>query len=502
MKRIFLALLLFCLPLAALADGMVLPTIAFPAKVTIPDQRALIHFTNGTERLVIETRFNGAGTNFAWVVPFPSQPVIEEATTGLFPTLEYLFRPEIVHDVPRYYIRILVLLGLIYLLWRASQSVWNAFVAAVFILLLLVLAGLLLPALAAAKTKGMSSATLAESVSVLDRKLVGIFETATIASHDSRALENWLRDNGFAIAPDAKPVIDDYIKDGWVFVAAKVRRDDAKPDTSTPHPLSFTFKTDKPVYPMRLTGLNSQSLSVDLYVFGNARVTAPHFKIESCLRIVHPLLYQWVGGSTVATKLTATLSPDDMRKDVWINGSPFVTEHKNRLFSRHGALTTALNFGAEFFAVGLVIVFILRFFNDTHKTKSARRVGIVTLISIALVGLVYLCLPKIEVKLTRGWPHNEWKMSQFAILIALQDFEWKTTAEVRTGLENLISSPTNALNYGLKNWNNAFLGDRIREEDSPGNYLLRETNNQLQLIFFNDDGGEEVSLVGDLKAQH
>ena len=57
---------------------------------------------------------------------------------------------------------------------------------------------------------------------------------------------------------------------------------------------------------MRLTGLNSRSLSVELYVFGHARATAPHFKVESCTRpnIVHPLLRQWIGGLPVATKLT------------------------------------------------------------------------------------------------------------------------------------------------------------------------------------------------------
>jgi hypothetical protein len=102
MQRIASFLLLLFLPVVVLADGMVVPTIAFPAKVTVPDQRALICYTNGTERLVIETRFTGAGTNFAWVVPLPSQPVIEEATTGLFATLQYLFRPQIIHDVPRY----------------------------------------------------------------------------------------------------------------------------------------------------------------------------------------------------------------------------------------------------------------------------------------------------------------------------------------------------------------------------------------------------------------
>lgn len=61
MRRVIPFLLLLLLPLAAWADGMVIPTVAYPAKVTIPDQQALICFSNGVERLVIETRFTGAG---------------------------------------------------------------------------------------------------------------------------------------------------------------------------------------------------------------------------------------------------------------------------------------------------------------------------------------------------------------------------------------------------------------------------------------------------------
>ena len=295
-------MLLLFLPLAALADGMVIPTVAFPAKITIPDQRALICYTNGTERLVIETRFTGAGTNFAWVVPLPSQPVIEEATTGLFPTLQYLFRPEIVHDVPRYYIGILFALGFAYLIRLAAKSVSNAFTIAVVLLLLVILAALLLPALSAAKTAGMSSETSSQTVSILDRKLVGIFETTTITSHDAKALQTWLSENGFAVPTNAEPVIASYVKDGWVFVATKVRRDKPDNETSTPHPLSFTFKTDKPVYPMRLTGVDNGPLSVELYVFGPSRAKASHFKVESCTRpnIAHPLLHKWVGDSTVS----------------------------------------------------------------------------------------------------------------------------------------------------------------------------------------------------------
>lgn len=504
MKQILLSLLLFCLPLAALADGMVIPTVAFPAKITIPDQRALICLSNGMERLAIETRFTGAGTNFAWVVPLPSQPIIEAATTGLFPTLQYLFRPEIVHDVPQYYIGILVALAFVYLLWRASQSVGNAFVAAAFILLLLFLAALLLPALAAAKRKGMEPSSSPQSVSILDRKLVGVFETTTISSRDPKALENWLSENGYSVPTNSGPVIASYVKDGWVFVAAKVRRDSPASATNTPHPLSFTFKTDKPVYPMKLTGLNSPSLSVALYVFGNTRAAAPHFKVESCTRpnLVYPLLRQWVGDSAVVTKLTATLSSADMRKDIWFNQTPFVFEHKNRLFSRHGALTTALNWGAGLFAAGLLGICLLAFASETHKAKLPRLIGATTLASIILVGLVYISLPKIEVKLVKGYSYHQTKTEQMALHFEFADGGWHTAFEARAGLKELIANPTNAVNYGLKNWDNNLVGGQVREEDSPGNYALRETNSQLQLITFDFDGAEEVQGATDLRAQH
>ncbi len=227
-QRIFSFLLLLFLPVAALADGMVIPTVAYPAKITIPDQRALICYTNGTERLVIETRFTGAGTNFAWVVPLPGQPVIEEATTGLFPTLQYLFRPQIIHEVPQYYIGILFALGFVYLLRLAVKSVWNAFVIAI---ILLPIVTLLLPALASGKRRSMSTMSMGtesvpseQNVSILSRKLVGIFETTTITSHDAKALQTWLSQNGFATPTNAEPVIASYVKDGWVFVATKVRR--------------------------------------------------------------------------------------------------------------------------------------------------------------------------------------------------------------------------------------------------------------------------------------
>jgi hypothetical protein len=553
MRQLLSLFLLLFMPLVALADGMVIPTVAFPAKITIPDQRALICFSNGTERLVIETRFTGSGTNFAWVVPLPGQPVIEEATTGLFPTLEYLFRPEIVHEVPHYYSGILALIGIGYLLlfvrpsgrliWpdmaacicvgvaAATSSQHDIFNAGAFSIVTLILfcdvllirivqrrtfavlgltllgfgllAALLLPTLGAA-SRETASPTAGGTVSILDRKLVGIFETTTIASHDAKALQTWLLENGYVVPTNSEPVIESYVKDGWVFVAAKIRRDDAAPNTSTPHPLSFTFKTDKPVYPMRLTGLGNQPLSIELYVFSASRAAAPPFKEESCTQpnIVHPLLHQWTAGFPIATKLKATLSPSDMRHDVWLEQAPFLFAHQSRLFSWQGALTTALNWGTGFFAIGLAAVCFLTFASEKPKRPLVRSVGAVIVASVVLAGVVDLSLPKIEVRLEKGFFRIQLKQEQIALSMVLDDGGWRNVAEARSALQNATSNPTNAVVYGFNDWDNHLVGGQIREEDSPGNYLLRETNNQLQFVTFGNDGGEFVARNWGLPARH
>ncbi|MGD1085723.1 MAG: DUF2330 domain-containing protein, partial [Verrucomicrobiota bacterium] len=337
MNCFWAALAYLFLTASAWADGMVMQAGAVPAEVRIPDQRALIQFTNGVERLVIETRFTGVGTNFAWVVPVPSPPVIEEASTGLFPTLQCLFQPRLRHDVPRYFQLFLGLLAGGYLLrflrpgsrmggldvlaclvaglaafannpfaaiacvvgllaslylvegLRARESNWArtfTFLSAILFVGCLALS-LVAPSLGGARTQGMSASST-PVVTILDRRIVGVFDTTTISSRDAAALQDWLISNGFASPASRGPAIASYVKDGWVFVAAKIRRDDPALQTATPHPLSFTFKTAKAVYPMRLTGIDNGPLQVHLYVFGPDRAEAAHFEVERCVHPVYP----------------------------------------------------------------------------------------------------------------------------------------------------------------------------------------------------------------------
>ena len=160
----------------------------------------------------------------------------------------------------------------------------------------------------------------------------------------------------------------------------------------------------------------------------------------------------------------------------------------------------ALNCGAELFIVCLIVCFFA-FASEKRRAKLPRWVGIAAIASIALAGLSYLCLPKIEVKLVKV-PSYDWSLKKMALYIAMGDFNGHTAAEARANLQEIISNPTNAMDYGIRNRDNYFVGGQFREEDSPGNYLLRETNNQLELVVFNLDGGAEVSGTWSLQAQH
>jgi hypothetical protein len=281
---------------------------------------------------------------------------------------------------------------------------------------------------------------------------------------------------------------------------------------------------------MRLTGVDNDRLNVELYVFGPARAEASHFKVERCTQpnypepppndfwswnwrrwspespdIVHPLLRKWVKGSPVATKLIAALSRSEMRQDVWLDWTSF-SEKKNHLFSQAGALTIALNWAAGVFAAGLMCIGIVRF--ARKKSNDLRPVRIVTVGSLILAGLVYLCLPKIEVRLVKVSRGSE-QASLFQLCEYLLDTTNSVTrAEISAQARHLLANPTNDVEWRyfgghLDHLDNYLLGGRIREEDSPGNFILRENGNQLEFVAYDAQGAEHVEKwTWDLRPPH
>ena len=163
----------------ALADGKVFSQIA-AASTQIPDQSAIICWEPGenggpgTQTLVIETSFEGEGTQFGWVVPLPGQPLVRPATTGTIPSLRAVFLPKIERPAP--WGGLLFLLGLMFaalLLKHPAMRVGG-------VLLVIVVGGFifLMPALGGARSSVGGGPVV--DVAVLSREIVGNYEVTVV----------------------------------------------------------------------------------------------------------------------------------------------------------------------------------------------------------------------------------------------------------------------------------------------------------------------------------
>ena len=257
-------------------------------------------------------------------------------------------------------------------------------------------------------------------VTILSVQHAGVFETTTIRGKDSRAILDWLERNGFAAPKSIEPVVRDYVERGWVFAASKVQRESAVSAVTALHPLAFTFATVTPVYPLKLTGVDNGDCAVDLFVFGNQRATSPHFRTVRCdrvsnnmpdepakrwqtwLRIQNADVLTCISNATVGTKLSATLTPQQMQTDAEINWRNFSVKAAT-VYSNAGAGIVALNVGVPMAVLGWLLVGAWRGgwgVDEKFVSRWRWRVGLAALI---VGGVIFWLLPKVGIVAADQW---------------------------------------------------------------------------------------------------
>src|SRR5262249_10970450 len=157
--------------------------------------------------------------NFAWVVPLPSAPKIEAVSTNFFSYLNLSFQPRLITDVGSWWI----LFGLIWFvaatgirIYRHKGGAGRMMWWLGFILLVLVLVTMMLPPMGVVGRGAKVAAP--NSVEVLNRQSVGVYNVTTLTGKGSSALVDWLNNNGFPTPKSALPAISNYVAQGWVFV--------------------------------------------------------------------------------------------------------------------------------------------------------------------------------------------------------------------------------------------------------------------------------------------
>lgn len=204
------------------ADGIMMPEEKAAALqrmeqalINEPEQKAAIFFSNGVEQLIISPSYEGSAERFAWVVPVPAKPQVEVADAALF------------HDL---------------------MDITKTMIMAVE------------PAIG----------TLAEdSVKVIERKTVGDYDVSVLSSTEGNALMKWLSSNGYHLPAKAADPIQYYVGKRWTFVACRVKDPSASAQglrTGTLAPLSMTFASKRPIYPLRLSSANPKPFTLLVYL--------------------------------------------------------------------------------------------------------------------------------------------------------------------------------------------------------------------------------------------
>jgi len=484
---------LFALAATAWADGKFIST-AVPV-VEVPDQQAILVWKDGRERLVIDTAFSGQG-DLAWLVPLPAPPKIEPVSPAVFRTIEVATMPALAQE-PNHAWRLgLYLLVAIALLSLIPLRRTLVFAAAGFVFMV---GGALIFLTIFAQSSGV-----APRVTVLGRKNVGSYETATLQSVDAVALLAWLEGNGFNVATEARAGIEEYVRDGWAFAVARV-----KPGGSggRAHPLSFTFEAKAPVYPLRLTGTQDRPLSLRLFVLSDRRARCEGLEVESCFRISknteprrtfwrdqdedrsigQPELLAIMGDATVLTTLRGDLAPERMRADLYPvleEFTPLVPQRYTEGAALSGAASTATWVALALLLPCAILVRRLGRGKEGwrrafHLWVAVRRREVIVVwcaaIGVGIVaGVVDYATTDVAKTRTEGRP--------WALMYA------HSRAGAIVEATNDMKTARAAVAAYWRYERNPFDGGDVREEPSPGNYGLEERDGKVLYVPYDSTG--------------
>jgi len=476
----FVGLIVFAAA-AAHADGVVVPSRAVAKPVRTPDQRALVAFDGTTETLVVETTVQGDGREFAWIVPLPAAPKVEASTTGLFPTLEVVTSPRV--EDPRKkgpgWAPPVVLAICVVASYLASRRFRGALGVGMSVLLAI-------PIVCVGTFSCAGEQPQRAAPSGLSRETVGSFDVATVDPGDGSGLRRWLDEHGFAAPPDVDAVATDYAKRGWVFVAAKLRMDAESADVRRVHPLAFTFATKEAVYPMRLTMAANPTCAVELFAFGEGSASADGMSAEFASTgfvgdDVHRELAKRSRGLPV-TKLVGTFDATTLREDVVLRWGTR-TDVGSVVYTEWGAGDRANGLAAWTALVGgLVVSIALGSWRRGPSTRSPAVRVVAYAVVAAAAGATCYVVWRTTPRAPAGSRRVAWRVHGDVASKVAEHMPYEARAEVA------------AARAWTADWaatkENDLAGGPLREDDSPGNYVIRDVGGRVQVVEFDGDGRE------------
>jgi hypothetical protein len=150
---------------------------------------------------------------------------------------------------------------------------------------------------------------------VLVQDVVGAFDYVVLDGDSSASIIEWLGNNGYAGADGASVILEEYVNEGFVFIAFKLRHIAGVEDL---HPIVLRYAGDEPCVPLRLTRVAAvDDMPIRVLAFADERAMPVSWR--------HVLLNRarldWVGAGANYEELV-TKAIDEPGSD----GRGFITE--------------------------------------------------------------------------------------------------------------------------------------------------------------------------------
>jgi Uncharacterized protein conserved in bacteria (DUF2330) len=163
---------------------------------------------------------------------------------------------------------------------------------------------------------GGESSTGESGPEVVLQAIVGAFEITVLSGGTAEELVDWLDANGYAQDPEAEPIIEEYLAEGYLFAAFRLVND---ADVAEIHPVVLRFPVEEACVPLRLTRIAAvEDMRVRSFFLAEARVVPETYRHV----LVNPLKLAWPSLASNYTEVI-TLAVDAEAAD----GRAFVTEY-------------------------------------------------------------------------------------------------------------------------------------------------------------------------------
>lgn len=200
-----------------------------PVPVDQAAERIVFTMDEGTITTYVQINYVGRAEDFAWVLPMPNVPKVDTAEMAMFRDLDRLTQPVYIGPRPPDCLRQRMPVPSMAMPASAPRAAEN-------------------------------------STTVLASGEVGPFGYHVVTSPDPEDMVKWLRENGYHVTDEMKPLIKVYTDEGLVFLAMRLKQDANSSDIV---PVKLTYEAAYPTIPLRLTAVAATpDMPVIVYIFG------------------------------------------------------------------------------------------------------------------------------------------------------------------------------------------------------------------------------------------